>query len=98
MFYSILAWLALPIGLVAWFVPFIAALRGKYSVKISCCSFIPCAVALVFWNASLLQFINKGDMSALMDVAPTGVFVCIVLAAVTVILNAFALLRSRKAQ
>ena len=96
MFYGVLGLAALPIGLVAWFVPFIAGLRGKYTVAISWWSFIPCAVALVFWNASLLQFVNKGDMSSIMDVAPTGAWVCVILVAVTVGLNVVALVRGRK--
>ena len=93
---TIFSLINIALGLVAWCVPFISVLRRKYTVITSWCSFISCALALIMWVATQMQFAQRGDWSGVIDTAPAGLFVCVCLLCVTVIMNVWALLRSKK--
>ena len=89
------SYFAIAFGLIAWIVPITALFRRKYGVLAAWGSLIPCAASLVMWVAAQLQMAYHSDWSGIYDTAPTGLKVCVILVALTVILNACAYLRGK---
>ena len=83
-------------GLLAWILP-VAGIRrysktnGKNKVYFSAFSFSACAVALCMQIFEINERVKLQDWSALMDTSGSLVKVCVVLVAVTIVLNLFAL-------
>lgn len=84
------------LGLTAWVLPLVHLMVRKRRTLLCCGSLTACALSLLFQLREAARLTDKGDWSALMDTIHAVNFCAAVLVAVTLILNALALLRKEK--
>ncbi len=87
---------SLVLGLVAWLLPVLAiGKRDRFSL---CClgSFGCCILSLLLQLFEVTRRVNLEDWSALMDTMHAVVLAAVIMVAVMVICNLFALLRSTR--
>lgn len=88
--------ISIALGLTAWVLPAVYLTVRKRRDLFCCGSLTACALSLFFQLREQLRLVDKGDFSAIEDTTYAVVFAATVLLAVTVVLNALAMLRKER--
>lgn len=86
---------SLILGFAAWIIPLACILVKKTGVPAAMLSFGACTLSLLFQLAELQHRVHLSDWSALMDTVNAVVFAAVVMATVTFLLNAAAIIKHK---